>query len=126
MNYTFYDLSTGLFTNGQSYSGPDAPDSSNTPKGMGAVLGLFDHLSQKFDLTTGEVVDYQPPAPADDEMQTWAWSTDTKRWVSSPTVAAFAAAARADRDARLAASDWVDRAAQARVEALARWLRQHP
>jgi hypothetical protein len=38
------------------------------------------------DLATGEVVDYQPPAPANDADKTWAWDDTIKRWIATPTL----------------------------------------
>jgi hypothetical protein len=40
------------------------------------------------------VIDYIPPAPADDQWQTWAWDSGIKRWVATPTLLAV------KRDAR--------------------------
>lgn len=40
------------------------------------------------------VIDYQPPAPADDQWQTWAWDAGIKRWVSAPTLLALKRAKR--------------------------------
>jgi hypothetical protein len=40
------------------------------------------------------VIDYIPPAPADDQWQTWAWDAGIKRWVSTPTLLAHKRAAR--------------------------------
>jgi hypothetical protein len=35
------------------------------------------------------VIDYQPPAPADTDLQTWAWDANTRRWQPVPTLAAL-------------------------------------
>ena len=104
-----YRLADGALT-GQSLwveEGDDQVLSSNTPTGCGAVTGVTDWQAQRVDLETLEVVDWQPPAPANDELRTWSWSADVRRWVSTPTVAALASLVRAERDRRLAACDWV-------------------
>lgn len=53
------------------------------------------------------VVDYQPPAPADDTLQTWAWDAASKRWQASPTLLAVQLARweaiKASRSAAIAA-----------------------
>ena len=101
---SYYDPATGLFS-GASYAGSE-PE-LNGGAGEAWLPGRFDHLSQRVDLDTGEVIGYQPPAPPDDELRTWAWDETTKRWRSTPTIAAIAAGVRAERDRRMAASDWV-------------------
>jgi len=57
------------------------------------------------------VVDYQPPAPQDTALLTWAWSADTKRWLSTPTSEAInadaVAAVKAERSRRLNETDWI-------------------
>ena len=86
----FYDLSTGLFT-GQSFSAAREADlARNTPPGCGACEGVRDPYSQRVDLKTGEVVDWQPPEPSPDH----EWDAQTKRWQLS--------AAAAEREARRA------------------------
>jgi hypothetical protein len=75
----FYDLKTGIFT-GSTFSFFASVDESiveaNTPEGCRAIEGSFDHLRQRVDIETGEVVDYQPPQP--DEFH--EWNDETKRW----------------------------------------------
>lgn len=105
--YHVYVLATGQFT-GQAFSA-DGPQAvmANTPEGHGAAEGVTDWQAQRFDAESQAVVPWQPPAPADTDLQTWAWQADIARWVPSRTDAALAMAARADRDARLTACDWV-------------------
>lgn len=50
-------------------------------------------MGKRIDLKTGALVDYQPPSPGDDEMQTWAWSEEHRQWLPSPTLAAIKAVA---------------------------------
>lgn len=84
-----YDTATGLFT-GVTLRGPAHLIAVNTPSGTAVFTAdAIDHLAQKIDLQTGQVVDYQPPAPSDDVNNTWAWDAPTKRWMSAPTLAAL-------------------------------------
>lgn len=85
---SLYDPATGLFT-GQTVSGVLA-----NPSGLAAIPGVFDHLSQRVNLETGQIEDYQPDAPADDDLRTWDWDAQIKRWVATPTLAALKLAAR--------------------------------
>jgi hypothetical protein len=73
-SWHFFDAKTGYLT-GRAYSGPDEMLDANTPPGCAAIEGEFDCLSQRVDLETGEIIDYQPPAP--DEFHEWTG----KRWV---------------------------------------------
>lgn len=105
--WSFYDAATGAIAPAR-VTCPAGPNlAGNTPAGHVAIEGRFDHLSQRVNLQTGQVEDYQPPAPADDELRTWAWNADTKRWVASPTDAAVAIDVRARRDELLTGCDWV-------------------
>jgi len=104
-----YSLASGQLTGAWLSIDDDDADtlSANTPPDHGLVAGVADWESQCVDLATGELVDWQPPAPADDALRTWAWHADAKRWLATPTQAAVAADVRRERAARLAASDWV-------------------
>jgi hypothetical protein len=62
----------------------DADLKINTPEGHRAIEGHFDPLSQRVDLETGAVVEYQPPAPSPDH----EWEAVTRRWVLRADVAA--------------------------------------
>ena len=104
--WSFYDAATGAIAPG-AMTCTSAQADANTPASHVAIEGRFDHLSQRVNLQTGQVEDYQPPAPADDELRTWAWDEATRRWVASPTDAAVAIDVRAERDKRLTACDWV-------------------
>ena len=88
VSVSFYRLDTGLPV-GQTYTGPEAGVSANTPAGCGAFEGLLDHLAERVDLKTGERTPWQPDPPPDDEWQTWAWSDKTRRWEPQPTLAAI-------------------------------------
>jgi hypothetical protein len=78
----------GLFI-GRVYAGSEQFLALNTPDGCTAVEGRHDPLSARWDEKAQQVVDYQPPAPADDELRTWAWDKEARRWVSQPTLAAL-------------------------------------
>lgn len=104
--FSFYRLDTGFFT-GASFSGPPEFVAVNTPAECSALLGEFDHLSQRVDLASGAVIDWQPPAPPDTALETWAWDALTKRWRATPTLAARKVSKweqiRVERDGREAA-----------------------
>ena len=104
--WTFYAPESGLFV-GRAFSGPREDLAANTPSGLKAIEGRFDHLSQRVDFATGKVVDYQPPAPPDTEFEVFEWNAEVKRWLSKPTTAAIARAVRQERDRRLSECDWV-------------------
>ena len=96
----------------QYFSGPAEQLAPNTPPGATPIEGRFDHLSQRVELLPDDfgeavvqrVVDWQPPAPQATEWATWDWDADRRRWVSTPTLAALACEARAERDRRLDAT----------------------
>ncbi len=112
--YSFYDRETGLFAAGCFGTNDEASLALNTPAGHVAAEGRFDHLSQRVDVAAtalaadGEgpvVVAYQPPAPPDDELRTWAWDGESKRWREQPTLEALRNAARAPLLAKLQEMD---------------------
>lgn len=104
-----YSLETGIFT-GQSVTGDDATLAANVPDGCGGAADVIDWASQRVDLATGAVIDWQPPAPADDAMRTWAWHAGAKRWIDQPTLAAR----RAQRMQEVQLAIQTQEAAQAR------------
>ena len=112
---SIYRIATGLFT-GRTYSGDDRHLTLGADEAW--IDGLHDHLSRRVDLTTGQVVDYQPPAPPDTEHETFAWDASIKRWVGTPTAAAHWQFVRAERDRRLSACDWVVARASERGESV--------
>jgi hypothetical protein len=75
-----YSKADGTFT-GKS-SGARNPASLALPdtEEFGWVEGVTDWRAQRVDLKTGDVVDYQPPAPSKDH----EW--DGKRWVVKPEI----------------------------------------
>ena len=80
--WSFYDPATGLFSKRVLHCSARAVE-ANTPSGLLVLEGEYDYLSQRVDLETGQVVDYQPPAPDDDHL----WHHDAKRWRLKPEVA---------------------------------------
>lgn len=104
--YSFYDLDTGLFSDQQASCG-EGGAAVFTPPGHAAIEGAYDPLSQRVNLLTGQVVDWQPPPPADDELRTWTWDAGSRRWVAQPTLLAIGDQVRRRRDELLADCDWV-------------------
>lgn len=82
--WTFADPATGALT-GQQYAGPERGLASNTPAGLVAVPGCWDHRLHQWDTEAARVMP-RSPAP--------------------PTVDELAAAARAERARLLSATDW--------------------
>ena len=96
-----YDRATGLFSSRHVLC-DEHSIAANTPAGFAVIEGRYDHLAQRIDVTTGQVVDYVPPAPdADHE-----WNADAKRWQKrADVIAAENAEAQARREiAQLEAS----------------------
>lgn len=104
MSWSIYSTVTGLFT-GMVYAGAEATLADNLPPDCAAVEGAYDPLSQRVDLNTGAVVDYQPTPPADTELSTWSWDAESRRWVPAPTLAALRATAIAAVQAAIAAQE---------------------
>jgi hypothetical protein len=85
--WSFADASGALTVT--TLSGPEAAAQAHAQAlGLVAIEGQYDHLSQRVDLATGQVIDYQPPAPADTALATHRWDADTRRWVAEPTLEA--------------------------------------
>jgi hypothetical protein len=78
----FYDSKTGLFTGVSIHTNLTDPTAvkefvaENTPAGHGSYIGYVDALSQKVDLSSGQIVDYKPPQPSPRH----EWNPVTKRW----------------------------------------------
>jgi hypothetical protein len=66
---------------------------ANAPADHLAIAGRFDPLSQRIDVASGMVIDYQPPQPSPDHV----WNAATTRWQLS----AAAQQRQAMRDAAL-------------------------
>lgn len=93
--YAFYDEKTGLFASFHKTFNNAKSLKVNTPDGYIALAGRYDSLSQKVDIATGKVVDYQPPAPSADHV----WDGTKKRWLLNEAAANKAAASDAARRA---------------------------
>lgn len=104
-----YSLQTGLFV-GICLTGDAAHVAENVPEKCAAVGGVTDWQSQRIDLATGQLVDYQPPPPPGDALRTWAWHDEARRWLPQPTLAALIAERIAPVQAAIEAAE----AAQAR------------
>lgn len=86
-HYSFFDVTTGALI-GREFVGTAEALAINIPPGCAAIEGTHDHLSRRVDFVTGQVVDWQPPQPPDDELRTWHWRTGPlgqPQWVSRPT-----------------------------------------
>lgn len=73
--YQIYDSASGLFT-GAALSCDADQLAINVPDGFSCLVGSYDVLSQRVDITSGSVIDYQPPQASADHV----WNTATKRW----------------------------------------------
>ena len=75
--FSAYDPLTGLF-DGSHFIGTvsNLPGMLIVKPNTSYIMGEHDKLSQRVDLTTGEVVDYIPPQPA----PSFSWDAATKRW----------------------------------------------
>jgi len=73
--WSFCDSQSGMLSR-RTFSGPDDSIAANTPPGLQAIEGEHDHLSRRVDLATGEVIDWQPPAPSTDH----EWNATSRRW----------------------------------------------
>lgn len=82
--YSFYHRETGAI-HSMSVGATDQNDAAlNTPADHIAIDGHFDALSQRVDIATGDVIDYQPPPPS----AAHDWNADTKRWQLCPSAQA--------------------------------------
>ena len=92
----FFDARTGLFTGVSMHTNLTAPKAvkafiaENTPPGHGAYVGYVDALSQRMDVATGQLVDYQPPQPSPRH----EWNPVTRRWQKQMALKRSAALAR--------------------------------
>jgi hypothetical protein len=63
--YSLYDATNGLFTGKRLHADDPQKLAAHLPDGIAAIEGAHDHRSQRVQLDTGRVVDYQPPPPAE-------------------------------------------------------------
>ena len=94
-HFHYFDTATGVIHPDaiaiNSSVGVEEAAAANCPPGHKVIEGHFDRLSQRVDVATGEVVDYQPPPPSPDH----EWEPVSKRWRLS--------AAATEREGRQAA-----------------------
>lgn len=92
----FYDLQTGELSD-RRLTGPADLLAANTPAGFGAIEvpdgTVLNPRVRRVNLQTLEVEAFQPPAPADDDLRTWAWNAEAEAWEPAATMLAL-------RDAR--------------------------
>lgn len=81
MKACFYHRETGVF-HAYKYVGPIEQLANNTPADHLVYLEEVDPLSAKFDLETGNILDYVPPQPSADH----EWNPEIKRWRIKPEV----------------------------------------
>jgi hypothetical protein len=85
--FHFYDAVTGVLNqNCVVINAPnaDVAAAGNCPPGHKTIEGTFDYLSQAVDVTTGQVIAYQPPQPTPD----YEWNATDLRWRLTAAVAA--------------------------------------
>jgi hypothetical protein len=75
-SFQYYSLTTGRFTQRVLQCRDEKLAELNAPEGHGFKEGAFDHLCERVDLATGEVIEYQPDRP--DEYH--EWDEKIKRW----------------------------------------------
>lgn len=115
--YSTYNLQDGIF-DGDTIICSERHLEMNIPEGYSCRVGVFDHLSQKIDLETGEVVDYIPPQPSENHQ----WNAEKKRWLYVETDDDIAVKVRKQRDTLLTSTDWtVIRAAERNEPLEADW-----
>lgn len=93
--WSLYDSGTGLFV-GKTIMCPEDHLSANILDGHAATEGRHDHLSSKVDISTGAVIDHQPPRPSQDH----EWNANAKRWCLTATAQAREAAIAISRARR--------------------------
>jgi hypothetical protein len=76
--FSEYSATTGLFSGAKfTASGAGLLDMNLLGDDISLILGEYDHLSQRVDLETGTVTEYQPPSPGASHQ----WNPGTKRWI---------------------------------------------
>jgi len=86
---TFYHKESGLLNGRSLVASDNRLVALNTPDGYIAIDhpegSTLDHLSQKVDIETGNIVDYQPLAPSEDH----EWDARARRYRLKPDVKAI-------------------------------------
>ena len=95
---SIYNRGTGFFTGGVVAHNDNSVFGKLEPE-LGEVEGQHDHLSKRVDLATGEVIEWQPPAPPDTDLETFEWDALSEpkrpRWRARPTAKALVRAENA-------------------------------
>lgn len=73
--YSFFDPATGAI-DPSTVTCALKQALANDRQDLTRIEGHLDHLSQRVDVETGEVVDYQPPQPS----LSHEWDATTRRW----------------------------------------------
>lgn len=75
--FSLYHKDTGFFT-GRTLTCDAAHFRQNVPDGMSVIAGVYDHLSQRVDLSGPKavVIDYKPAQPSEHH----EWNASTRRW----------------------------------------------
>lgn len=81
-SFGFFLKTTGRFHSKLLLASCAADAENNCPLGYEIIEGQFDPLSQRVNLATGEVIDYQPEQPSADH----EWNVDARRWRLKPEV----------------------------------------
>jgi len=93
-HFHYYDERTGVLHGDtlaiNANAGHKEAAAANCPPGHKPIEGHFDPLSQRVDVATGQVIDYQPEQPSNDH----EWDAQVKRWRLNPEMAAAAEARR--------------------------------
>lgn len=74
--YSFHHKDSGILHPNQLMLSDWSSLDVNTPADHVVIEGWFDCLSQRVDVATGAIVDYQPPAPSDQH----EWNAVSRRW----------------------------------------------
>lgn len=94
----FYHKDTGIFHDLTIVCSDDRAVELNTPENHSAIDNpsdgsIYDHLSQKIDVSTGQVIDYIPTPPSDEH----EWDGILRRWQLNATAV--------DREAKRSSAD---------------------
>lgn len=90
--YSFYHRDTGLFNGTVILLSDEKTLALNTPADHIAIEGAHDGFSKRVEVSTGSVIEYQPPSPG----ANFEWNAILKRWqLNGATQAQLAAHASA-------------------------------
>lgn len=83
-HWSYYDEKTGELSAHQLSGPPSLCPFKNAFPGFVPIEGRYDRFSQRVDLATKQVIDWQPPAPSLEH----EWDIASRRWVQHATAAA--------------------------------------